>query len=120
MQLITLIGSDVDAFGHPSECTEPAPGTVDTVNGSDVNVNGTDVYTTKSADMVIPSHDHSFAPLPGCHDSQEHAIDPTETHNVTVNGETMYIESDTGIDPGTDESVEFVNTGGNDSVFINK
>lgn len=113
MSNVVLVGADCDAYGHPTECQEPAPGSVKSTSSSNVRLNGTDVYFQSRANMYFPSHAHDYSVDKGCHDIQSHSIDPDNTHNVKLNGSPIVIESDEGTDPGTGNRAEFVNSGGN-------
>ncbi len=115
---LVLIGAGVESTGHPSQCTEPAPGTVN--GSSNITVNGTGIYDKGNADVNIPTHAHSYIPPPGpgCTSKSAHTIDQDPTHSITVNGKTMYVKSDTGTDPGSGGTVSFTGTGGNSSITL--
>lgn len=110
----TLIGADCEAFGHPTECQEPAPGTVESDNstGITVTVNGTtcEIATLDSATMNFPSHAHDHSTLEGCHQNESHALDPdTGESTITINGSPIYqIESAVTSDPTTGGDVGIV------------
>jgi len=118
---IVLEGADATAFGHPSSCTEPAPGTVENRAPQSVSINGTPVATTATADIHFDSHAHSYSgDPPTCGSFQSHDIDPSVvSQSVTVNGSPLYVKDDVqaeATDPGTGGPVEIDNTGSNNSV----
>jgi len=96
---IALIDSDVEAFGHPANCTEPASGSVvsTSTTGITVTVDGTtkEMASIDSADINIPSHSHTFTEEDGCTDTQSHTIDPdTGEPTITINGSPVYLVED--------------------------
>lgn len=112
MTEIALIDSPVEAFGHPSECTEPAPGSVvsSSPTGITVTVGGTskEVASIDSADIDIPSHAHSYSVEDGCTNLQSHTIDPdTGEPSITINGSPVYLVEDAvTTDPTTGGDVD--------------
>lgn len=117
MSNVVLVGAECAAYGHPSECTEPAVGFVSAVSGSNVTLNGEDVYFHSRADMSFSSHAHDYNDG-NCENNQSHDIDPNDTHNLTLNGSPIVIESDKGTDPVTGGDAEFVDSGGNSSIEL--
>lgn len=120
MSELVLIGANCEAFGHPSECTEPAPGTVDLVDTTTISVNGTTIACEENADMHFDSHAHDHSSTEGCHDNQSHDLDPESaklSSSLTYNGSPLYVK-DTSVttDPGSGGNVDIVDTGGNTSV----
>lgn len=93
-----LIGAGAEAFGHPTSCTEPAPGEIvsTTSNGISVTVGGVthEVASISSADISIPSHAHSYSGEKGCHNKESHAIDPGGESSITINGSPIYLVED--------------------------
>lgn len=117
MTELVLIGAGLEANGHPTECQEPAPGSVVQSSAHSVTINGTQVATEASADMDFPSHAHDHSTLEGCHQNESHTLDPTTTSSsVTVNGSPVYITGSIGTDPTTGGSIDTTNSGGNTSV----
>lgn len=120
MTELVLIGANCEANGHPTECTEPAPGSVQQSSSHGVTVNGTQVATIASADMNFSSHAHDHTTEEGCHDNQSHSLDPdagADSSSVTVNGSPVYIVGD-GVttDPGSGGTVDIVDSGGNNTI----
>lgn len=114
MSDVVLIGAEVEAEGHPSSCTEPAPGTVE--GSSPLTVDGVGVYDKDNADIQIPTHAHEF--ILACVSKSEHTIDPDGTNPLSIDGNTVYVESDTGTDPDSGGTVSFADDGGNDVLSI--
>lgn len=116
MSELTVIDADCEANGHPTECSEPAPGTVqkDNSHGITVTVNGTtkEIATVATATMNFPSHAHDHSTLEGCHQNQSHSLDPdTGEPSITINGSPIY---QVGVDVTTDPT-----TGGNVDIVSN-
>jgi hypothetical protein len=109
MTRVSLIGDPCEATGHPPQCTEPAPGTVEGV-GSILSVNGTSVYSADSADMVFGSHAHSYSTDKGCFDVQSHSLDPDQSHILSVNGTTVQAVGDSTTDPGSGGTASITST----------
>lgn len=105
-----LDGMSAEASGHPTECTEPASGSV---NGGASSVTVTDsggntkaLATVADSSVDFPSHSHDYSESEGCHDMQSHSIDPdTVSSSVSVNGSAVYIVGDVGTDPTTGGTV---------------
>lgn len=111
-----LIDADCDAYGHPTNCTEPAPGTIvqDSSHNVTVTVSGTtkELATIASATMDFPSHAHDYTTDDGCHQNESHALDPDaseDSPSLTINGSPVYLVG-TGVttDPTTGGSVDIV------------
>lgn len=118
MSNFVLIGASCEAFGHPTSCTEPAPGSVVSEATSSVTINGTPVATTGTADLNFPSHAHDYSTLEGCQNNASHTLDAdTVSSSVTLNGNPLYIEED-GIatDPITGGNINMTGSGSNSSV----
>lgn len=113
-----LIGASCEALDHPTECTEPAPGTVEKTASHSVTVNGTQIATIDTADMNFPSHAHDYTSSEGCHQDESHSLDPnTGSTSVTVNGSPLYVVDDAvTTDPTSGGDVNIVNAGNNTSV----
>lgn len=109
-----LIDSSCKAFGHPTECTEPAPGTVvsETTTGITVTVGGTtkEVAFISSAEMDFPSHAHDTDSDGNCIDFASHSIDPeTGEPSITFNGSPIYVKKDSvTTDPITGGDVDII------------
>lgn len=122
---LVLEGAPAKAYGHPTECTEPAPGSVQGTSGQSVSVNGTPIATVATADINFNSHAHAYEDTNDdgiadtCTNFQSHSIDPsTVSQSVTVNGSPAYIDDNApeATDPGSGGDVEITGTGGNSSV----
>jgi uncharacterized Zn-binding protein involved in type VI secretion len=118
MSNVVLVGANCEANGHPTNCQEPASGSVKSTSSSNVRLNGTNVYFKSRADMNFPSHAHDYNENIGCHDTSSHAIDPNNSHNVKLNGSPIVLESDKGTDPKTSQDAVFVDSGGNSSIKL--
>lgn len=106
-----LIGASVEAFGHPSECDEPASGQVasDASHGVSVTVDGItrEVATIDTATISVPSHAHDYSVAEGCHDLQSHSLDPSGEPSITINGSPIYtVDDGVATDPTTGGSVD--------------
>lgn len=127
--LVTLDinGKNANAYGHPSSCTEPAPGEVqqfqDTTHNITVtNENGdTSRFATKAtANLYFPTHAHTYIP-PVCTNSNDHKFIPDKrASSVTVNGSEVFrtggnVYSDK--DPGSGGNIE-ITSGVNSTVTI--
>lgn len=120
MSNIVLIGANCEALGHPTECTEPAPGSVSSSGSTSVTINGSSVATGATADLDFPSHSHDYDTENGCHQASSHSLDPSTTSNsVTINGNPLYIAVDgVASDPITGGNINILDAGGNSSVTI--
>lgn len=109
-----VIDASCEAKGHPSDCTEPAPGTVVSTSTHDitVTVGGTtkEIATIDTADMDFPSHAHEYSDEDGCHEKESHTIDPDEGDpSITINGSPIYeVDSAVTSDPGSGGDVDIV------------
>lgn len=131
MVLIATVDASCEATGHPSECTEPAPGTTtrtDTHNVTVTNSSGVtkQFATIKSSNMFFPKHDHDYSSIDGCHDKEAHTLDPVvektaSSGSITINKSPVYItEDNVQNDPKTREAVNIVDSGINNSVNNSK
>lgn len=117
-----LIGSSCEAYGHPSECQEPAPGTVTETSASSVSIDGVSIGTVSTADMHFNSHAHAYEPDPGCTSFGSHDIDPDDPgpgtdSSVMINGSPVYVvNTSVTTDPSSGGSVDIIDSGGNSSV----
>lgn len=118
MTELALIGATCEAYGHPTECQEPAPGSVVSTTSHNVTVNGVQVATDASADMNFPTHSHDYTVLDGCHQNSSHTLDPAvESSSITINGSPVYITADAvATDPVTGGDINIADSGGNSSV----
>lgn len=129
MTSFATLTADCEAKGHPSICTEPAPGKVEEEASHSVTVTNAggeskQLATVASANMVIPNHGHDVGfnddGSPFCTDFTEHSIDPASqglSSSVTVNGSPIYLQkSGVQSDPKTGDDVDILNTGVNNSL----
>lgn len=117
-----LIGSNAEAFGHPTSCEEPAGGSISSDATVSVTINGTAVATTTTASIDFPSHAHDYTDEDGCHQNETHSLDPDTggpglSDSVTINGSPIYLQaSNVTTDPTTGGGVDIIDTGGNNSL----
>jgi len=102
-----LLGDPVDAFGHPDQCSEPAPGTVQAdPDPVPIRINGTHLATRATTVCHFDPHAHSI--INGvCADDQSHDVTTDQQHPITVNGSSIVLDEDTTTDPGSDGTVSF-------------
>lgn len=105
-----LISAGAEAFGHPTECEEPASGQIVSTSSHGISVtvggNTHEIATIDSANISIPSHDHDHSSLDGCHNTQSHTLDPSGEPSITVNGSPIYlVEDSVATDPTSGGSV---------------
>lgn len=107
-----LIDASCEANGHPTECTEPAPGAVqsDSATGITVTVSGNskELASIATATMHFNSHAHDHDATNGCHQNETHDIDPdTGEPSITINGSAIYVvDSGVTTDPTTGGDVD--------------
>jgi len=117
---VALITSKCEATGHPSDCSEPAPGEVKNNSGShNVTVKTSDgvfmVATKSVAAMEFSSHAHDYSAIEGCHEKESHSLDPKDGKllNITISGSKVYpVDTDVQKDPKTGEKINIVSTPG--------
>ncbi len=111
-----LDSADTDAYDHPSECTEPAPGSV-TASGT-VRYDGTPIANTTTSTIDVPSHGHDTDEEGNCTDYQSHTIVPTTvSETVRYNGGGFFLVMDNvATDPGSGGPVDIINSNGNTTV----
>jgi hypothetical protein len=112
---LALIDADCDANGHPTECTEPAPGTITQNQSNNITVtNGgqTKEVATENDTLSFDSHAHDYADVDDddskeCANLQSHEITATGEPSITVNGTpVLIVESDVATDPGSGGPVD--------------
>lgn len=120
MTLVATINASAEAHGHPSNCTEPANGSVQADSDSSVHVNGTDVASVGAASINFSSHSHDHSSEDGCHNNQSHSIDPdTVATSVSINDSPVYlVGSGVGTDPGSGGNVDITDGGANETVNV--
>lgn len=120
MNYIALVGALLNAFDHPPECTEPAPGEVE--GNSSVSLDGVPVAALNLASMEFPPHPHEYdSENDNCISISSHSIQPDPrgyASSVTIDNKNIYLD-DTNVstDPGSGGPVDVVNNGGNSSVI---
>lgn len=119
------ITADCEAYGHPTSCTEPAPGSVVSTSSNNVtitNASGStqELATIQSANIDIPTHCHQYSSENGCTDCYSHTVDPRaadDSPSVMINGSPVYLtKNNVQSDPGTGSNIDIINSGGNNSV----
>lgn len=129
MTLVTLdvTGQSAEAAGHPTNCTEPAPGEVSQFESETNSVTVTNasgeqerLATLADANLFFPTHAHDYSVDLGCHDNAEHKLLPKEADtasSITINGSPVFLTGD-GVttDPKTGGSVNIINAGINNSL----
>lgn len=122
-----LNDDSVEALGHPSECTEPAPGKVTTSASHSVTVTNADgetkglVIESDGPAFDVPSHAHDHTDAEGCHQNESHnitALDSSKfSSSLTINGSKVMVVNDAyATDPTTGGNVNVVGTGINNSL----
>lgn len=95
----------VEAAGHPTQCTEPAPGSVQGTGFTSVTINGDPLAQGGVDTMEFPSHPHQYSDVDDdgsneCHDNQSHSVTVDSSSSITVNGAPVGIIG-TKTDPTT-------------------
>lgn len=115
---VALLGAPCEADGHPSQCTEPAPGTVEETDASLLSVGGVDVASHGTAVMHFPGHSHDYNEEDGCIAVQSHDLTPDQDALLTVNGEPVMCVGDSAADPGSGGTAEITDHGGNEVLTV--
>lgn len=115
-----------EATGHPTECQEPAPGTVQnsdngiTVNAADGSESS---LATRASTLHFDSHSHAYTTDLGCHSNSAHDLtgsdfnDANLSQGITVNNEpVLLVASDVATDPGTGSPVNIVSENVNNGI----
>lgn len=120
--LVTLT-ANCEAFGHPSACTEPAPGDVQEESPASLtltNAGGTtkQIASVDTADMHFDSHGHDTDEEGNCIQFETHDVDPSVTSSsLTLNNSPLYIVGDgVGTDPTTGGDIDIIDAGINVSL----
>lgn len=135
--LVTLDKSaqSVEATGHPNDCTEPVPGTVQGSEPHSVTVKNAagdekPIATYNNATLHFDSHSHDYSADDGCHDNSSHDLtDDAGDFNksnwstsVSINpasgsdSPVLVKNDDVATDPKTGSPVNVTGTGINNSV----
>lgn len=90
-----------EVFGHPSDCTEPAPGSVSQYQSKINSVritssnNSSRAATTSDANLSFPSHAHDYSVEQGCHEDSSHKLIPNITSStVTIDSSPIFVRED--------------------------
>jgi hypothetical protein len=102
-----LVGDGLDAFGHPSACTEPKGGSV--VGNSIVSVDGSAIAAESTCTLDFSSHGHATDDEGNCTSYSSHSITQDQTSTVlTINGNEAYLnDSSVDTDPGSGGSIDY-------------
>ena len=119
-----VLGDDCEATGHPTDCQEPAPGTVDG-DPVPITIDGTAIATRSNATCTFPDHAHAYRDDNGdgskeCVEVQSHMVVTDQQHPITHNGSSVVLETDTTTDPGSGGTVTIVADGGNGVIKLAK
>lgn len=130
MTLLVTISASAEANGHPTQCTEPAPGSVGSsgsgstsVTVNDASGNEKPLATTGNASLQFSSHSHSYEDTNNdgtktCTDDSSHDITPsTVSSSISVNNSPVFIAEDgVATDPISGGNVDITNSGNNNSL----
>lgn len=130
MTLLVTLGASSEAFGHPTSCTEPAPGSVGSSGSGATSVTVNDasgaeqpLATTANASLQFSSHAHSYEDTNDdgekeCTNNASHDFDPsTVSSSISINGSPVYIAgSGVGTDPVSGGDVDITDAGVNQSL----
>ena len=114
-----------EAKGHPSSCTEPAPGSVsqyqsktNSVTVTNANGDSSRLACEADANLSFPSHAHDYDAVNGCHENSDHTVIPEKkSSSVTINGSPVFIAgSGIATDPGTGGNINAPSDDVNSSV----
>lgn len=96
-----LVGDPCLADGHPTQCEEPADGTIEDADSKQpLTLDGTPV-ADHGDDMAYPTHAHAYSSSKGCYDDQSHALTPDQTPPWEVDGRPLIQVGDSTTDPGS-------------------
>lgn len=123
---VVTLGNTVEAFGHPTNCTEPATGSVSQkgseTNGVTItNASGTTsrLASVADAELVVSSHAHDYSSTEGCHDTASHALSPDSSEvssSLSIDGSpVMLAGAAVTTDPKSGGDVKIA-TGSNNSI----
>jgi len=128
MNLLTIDingNQSCEAYDHPSECSEPAPGSVsqyqsetNSVTVTNANGDSSRLACEADANLKFPSHAHDHDAINGCHEKNDHTLIPDKTStSVTINGSPVFV-GDTSIatDPGSGGKIDAPSDDVNSSV----
>lgn len=121
-----LNGQSCEATGHPTNCTEPVPGTIQG-SGHSVTVNNANgeekPIATRASTLHFDTHSHDYSSELGCHANQSHDLTGTDfndanlSSSLNINGEPVIVlADDVSTDPGSNGPVNMTGTGISDSL----
>ncbi|SEH61091.1 hypothetical protein SAMN05192561_11269 [Halopenitus malekzadehii] len=113
-----LIDAPCEADGHPSACSEPAAGAVESTDDALLSVEGADVADHATAVMHFADHGHSTDPMGNCVDYQTHDLTPDQEHILMVNGAPVMCVDDSTTDPGSGGTAMLTDHGGNQLLSV--
>lgn len=115
---LVIVGAAAEAFGHPSECSEPAIGEVQSTSSNNITFStegatAGELASVGTADIHFDSHAHNYIapPIgPGCTSFSSHDIDPDDAAlpQITVNETKVYTDNNpvaTDPDSGGDVNI---------------
>ena len=100
MSGFVTVGDEAEAFGHPSECAEPASGLVESSDNSSLTFTDStgesrQIAAVGSAVITFPEHGHDTDDDDNCTDFQSHEVTPDEVlTSVSLNGQALYKSGD--------------------------
>lgn len=125
----------VEATGHPTDCTEPVPGSVQGTEPHSVTVNNASgdekpLATYDHATLHFDSHSHDYTAVEGCHQNSSHDLDKASGYlnkgnwssSISISpanesaSPVLVKNNDVATDPTTGDPVNAVGTGINNSV----
>lgn len=122
MLTIAVHGAACEADGHPTECSEPATGSVeDADDATNVTVNGVPLADHGDV-MNFPSHAHAYEDTDGdgvkdsCTQLSSHDLTPDNTPALTVDGQPVMRVGDATTDPGSGGVAQIVDSGGSSAI----
>lgn len=121
MPKFALVGSSVDASGHPGACGSVASGSVEEDNATSLSVDGRPIGNGQTCTIEIPSHGHSTDDEGNCTGYQSHDFAPTETvaDTITLDGEPLYLATDSvDTDPTSGGPIDITDANGNSTVSL--
>lgn len=100
---VSVNGDSCEASGHPSSCTEPAPGEVEA--SGKLTLNGKAIASHDDV-MHFDSHAHEYSDINSdgsneCHNFQSHDLVPDQSPAFSHNGEPIMRVGDDTSDPGS-------------------
>jgi hypothetical protein len=109
---IAVIDADCEAFGHPTECEEPAPGYLEKTGGHGITVTAggitKEIATKAQSNIRFDSHSHAYNDST-CEDDAAHDLSYDGEPTIKINGSSIYlVEDNVTSDPKTGGRVDIV------------